>query len=52
MNQICGVGDPNIETFVGKLFGCGVSLVGGVALLFIINFFFLESTVVKPLALL
>lgn len=45
-NEICGVGDPNIpvETFVGKLFGCGVSLIGGVAVLFIIYGGFVLAT--------
>lgn len=37
-NEICGVGDPNVtvDVLVSKLFGCGVSIVGGVALLFIL----------------
>ena len=38
MGNFCGIQTPALpfNEFVGKLFGCGVSLVGGVALLFII----------------
>lgn len=36
MPAICGVGATTPAEFASKLFGCGVSLVGGVAILFII----------------
>ena len=32
----CGIGEPDVAVFVSRLFGCGVGLVGGVALLAII----------------
>ncbi|MBI2036288.1 hypothetical protein HYT17_01550 [Candidatus Microgenomates bacterium] len=35
-NALCGIGETDIGVFAGKFFGCGVSLVGGIALLFII----------------
>ncbi len=35
-NSLCGIGETDIGVFAGKFFGCGVSLVGGIALLFII----------------
>ena len=36
--NLCGVGDPSIaiEALVGKLFGCGISLIGGIGIIFII----------------
>jgi len=34
--NMCGIGATAIEEFASKFFGCGVSIVGGVALLFII----------------
>lgn len=33
---ICGIGEQNPADFAARFFGCGISLVGGVALLFII----------------
>lgn len=36
MGNICGIGANTIEEFAGKFFGCGVSLIGGIALLFVI----------------
>lgn len=35
-SQICGIGESDIAVFATKFFGCGVGLIGGVALLFII----------------
>lgn len=34
--NICGIGADTIDVFAGKFFGCGISLVGGIALLFVI----------------
>lgn len=36
MEPICGIGAENPADFASGIFGCGISLVGGVALLFII----------------
>ena len=36
MQPMCGIGATEIGVFAGKFFGCGISLIGGVALLFII----------------
>lgn len=42
---ICGIGQANPANFVSGLFGCGISLVGGIAVLFVIygGFVFLTS---------
>ena len=41
---MCGIGTTTPAEFASKLFGCGISLVGGVALLFIIYGGFLLLT--------
>ena len=45
-DKLCGLEEPNPADFASEFFGCGISLVGGVALLFIIygGFILLTST--------